>query len=222
MAELLPQLPGVLSELAQAAGGASEFHFTDIYAGKRAFENVSPSVRLALFRFMSAVFEYNRFPVFVQTMDPDTLRDLRSKFRWPEAFGPLRVSRHEDFALVFLLMRVRAYLQSLPLAGVAARVFVDEGRLKNGVAFGFPKLAPTFRDGLICFANSKVVLPLQLADFAAFVLNRWQLLRQKSSLTRLDKEFLAIVSPVSQCFENIERVSIQNLPNISKLKDGMH
>jgi hypothetical protein len=222
MGEVFAQFPRALSAVAELTHGASEFHFADVYAGRKAFEHVDLQIRLSLFRFMAWVFDHYRFPVFVQTIDPDTLPAIRAKAKWPDKFGLLRLSRHDDFALFLLLMRVLAYLQGLSLPNASARVFVDEGRLKNGVAFGFPKLAPTFRDGLICFADSKAVLPLQLADFAAFVLNRWQLLWVKQSLTDLDKELLSILSPVAACFQNTERVEIHNPAGISSLKEGVN
>ena len=222
MGEIFIQFPQALSELERITKGVSEFHFADIYAGRKAFKNVDLQIRLSLFRFMAYIFDHYRFPVFVQTLDPDGLREIKSKGHWPEQFGPLKLSRHDDFALLLLLLRVRDYLMKLSFPNTSARVFVDEGRFRNGVAFGVSKFAPLFRDGLICFADSKSVLPLQLADFAAFVLNKWQLLLAKPALTNLDKELITILSPVGERFQNIERIPIHDLSSISSLKEIMH
>lgn len=78
-----------------------------------------------------------------------------------------------------------------------ARVFVDEGYKKNGLALRLPFWESVFSDSLICFAKSSSVLPIQLADFAAFCLNRTQLLLGKPELNELDKELLRILTPVA-------------------------
>jgi hypothetical protein len=101
-------------------------------------------------------------------------------------------------------------------------VIVDEGRLKSGNAIILPGLAPTFYAGAILFASSRLVQPIQLADFAAYVLNRWQLLRVKDRLNDLDKTLLEILSPIVECFVNIDSVKVQNLPNITALRQGIN
>jgi hypothetical protein len=83
-------------------------------------------------------------------------------------------------------------------------------------------LAPTFCAGAILFASSRLVHPIQLADFAGFVMNRWQLLRVKDKLKDLDKTLLEIISPIAECFINIDSVRIHNLPSISSLRQGMN
>jgi hypothetical protein len=90
---------------------------------------------------------------------------------------------------------------------------VDEGRLASGKAIVIPGLAPTFCAGAILFASSRLVHPIQLADFAAFVMNRWQLLRVKDRLKDLDKTVLEIISPIAECFINIDSVQVHNLPS---------
>jgi hypothetical protein len=55
MPEVLDQLSRAIDEL-QRTTGASEFHFADIYAGRREFKHVHLQVRLALFHFMADLF----------------------------------------------------------------------------------------------------------------------------------------------------------------------
>ena len=69
-----------------------------------------------------------------------------------------------------------------------------------GILLLISGLAPTFVAGTVLFASSRLVHPIQLADFAAFIMNRWQLLRVKQRLSDLDKTFLEIISPVAECF----------------------
>src|SRR5262249_46662510 len=87
--------------------------------------------------------------------------------------------KQEDLALFFLLLRIKWYLEKEYAGGRQARVFVDEGFKKNGVAIRMPRFARQFADGLVCFARSDTILPIQLADFAAFALNRNQILLSK-------------------------------------------
>jgi hypothetical protein len=63
---------------------------------------------------------------------------------------------------------------------------------------------------------------IQLADFAAFALNRWQLLRVKEKLNEIDKTLLEILSPVAECFTNIETIRVHGFPNVTNLREGIH
>ena len=57
--EVLEQFPAALAGLSQFVHSA-EFHFGDIYAGRKEFRGVPLAVRLALFRFMAAIFRVYR------------------------------------------------------------------------------------------------------------------------------------------------------------------
>ncbi len=216
--EVMDQLPNALSLLKKLGIKDPEFHFTDIWAGKGEFKQLNLQQRLGIFRFMSHIFTTYRFRVLVQTFDPENAPDVQNRFAWPESLGPLKFSDHEDLALIFALLRVRMHLQSIGGGNATACVIVDEGRLASGSAITVPGLAPTFVAGAVLFANSRLVHSIQLADFAAFVMNRWQLLRVKEDISSLDRTFLEILSPVAECFINIDSVSIRKFPNIVNLR----
>jgi hypothetical protein len=171
---------------------------------------------------MAHIFATYRFTVLVQTFDPDNATDILNRAEWPDSFGSLKFSDDEDLALIFALLRVRVHLQSLLGGNATACVVVDEGRLSSGTAIVLPGLAPTFVAGAVFFASSRLVHPIQLADFAAFVMNRWQLLRVKENLSELDKTFLETVSPIGHCFVNIDVVPVHGWPNVTSLRDGMN
>lgn len=211
-AEVMDQVPGALSALRELGVHDPEFHFADIWAGKRQFQALTLPQRLGVFRFMAHIFETYRFSVLVQTFDPVNAADIRSRVKWPEKMGPLKCTDHEDLALIVLLMRVRLHLKSLAPGNATACVLIDEGRLPSGRSITLPGLAPTFVAGSILFASSRLVHPIQLADFAAFVLNRWQLLRVRNEVSELDKTFLEIVSPVASNFVNVEQMPIMLTP----------
>lgn len=210
IAEVWQQLPRAIAELKLQTGG-SEFHFTDIYQGRRAFKGVPLQQRLAVFRFMAFIFATHNFPVFVQTLDPNTLQDVRERVKLPERLGPFSFKKQEDLALFFLLIRVKWHLEQQYAENERpARVFVDEGFQNNGAAIVIPPLEAVFADGLVCFAQSNSILPLQLADFAAFCLNRSQLLLGRSELSELDKSFLRIIEPLAWNYQNIPRVLLDD------------
>ena len=221
-AEVMDQLPSALSFLQELGLKNPEFHFTEIWGGRGEYCKLDLQQRLSIFRFMVNIFSTYRFKVLVQTFDPDNAADINNRANWPDHFGPLQFSNHEDLALIFTLLRVHLHLKELDGGNATACVVVDEGRLPSGNAIVLTGLAPTFCAGAILFASSRLVHPIQLADFAAFVMNRWQLLRVKDSLSELDKTFLEIVSPIAECFVNIDAVSVHGFPNITSLRQGMH
>ncbi len=88
---------------------------------------------------------------------------------------------------------------------VKAHVFVDEGWKSNGVAIKIPIFEDVFNDGLVCFCRSSTILPIQLADFAAFALNRTQLVCGRNKRSPLDMHLLEILSKVANNYVNIEK-----------------
>lgn len=168
MGEVLQEFPRALGELKRVTG-ATEFHFGDIYAGRKEFakEKVGLQVRLSLFRFMAYIFKTYKLPILVQTFDPETLRDFRTRGNFPDMISAFDLRKPQDAALLLLLIRIKWYLQRAVIKA-KARVFVDEGFKKNGLALRLPFWESVFSDGLVCFAKSSAVLPIQLADFAAF------------------------------------------------------
>jgi hypothetical protein len=208
----------VLLEGARDCGSGVSFH--DIWAGKGEYKKLSLQARLGIFEFMAHIFATYSFPVVVQTFDPDNATGIQKGADWPTSFGPLRFDKHDDLALIFLLMRVRQHLAAIPGGSASACVVVDEGRLDSGRSIVLPGLAPRFVAGAVLFASSRIVHPIQLADFAAYTLNRWQLLRVKAKLSDLDKTLLRILSPVVQCFVNVDAIVIPGLDGLTNLSQG--
>lgn len=206
--EIWRQFPAALNELRSVLGG-KEFHFADIYMGRREFKEVERDVRMSLFRFMAHLFVAYRLPVIVQTLDPSSLSEWRELLSLPDDLGLFDFSNHEHLALFMLLVRVKLYLkQTFPEQDRRARVFVDEGFKKDGRGIVIEPLQPEVADGLVCFARSESVLPIQLADFAAFCLNRVQLLVFKPRLSWRDREFLELTSTFATNYQNLEHIHV--------------
>jgi len=207
IAEVMQQMPQALYELRRSVG-ADEFHFTEIYSGKKQFKNVDLQVRLGLFEFMAYIFSAYRFPVIVQTFDPETLADVRSRSRGqlPDSLPPFDFTKCEDLALFFLLLRLKWYMKETgTYPNIKARVFIDEGFKNNGICIRIPIFDDAFADGQICFAKSSSIYPIQLADFAAFSLNRVQLVGGRDQRSPLDTRLLEILSSVAFNYVNIEK-----------------
>jgi hypothetical protein len=148
-----------------------------------------------------------RVVTIVQTLDPISLGEIRNRGHFPDSIGPFNLTRPTDAALFFLLLQVKWHLEEQAEAA-PARVFVDEGYKQNGIALEIPTFRETFADGLVCFAKSSVIHPIQLADFAAFCMNRTQLLLAKEKISVLDQSLLGILSPIVWNYVNIEKRSI--------------
>lgn len=209
-ADVMNQMSRALNELRRTIG-ADEFHFTEIYSGTKQFKSVDLQVRLGLFGSMAHIFSEYKLPVIVQTFDPETLADVRarSKGQLPDSIPFFDFNDCGDLALFFLLLRLKWYMQDTESFGrVKARVFIDEGFKKNGIAMQIPTFQDVFADSQICFAKSSSVYPIQLADFAAFSLNRTQIIGGRESRSSLDLELLRILSPLAFNYINIKRKEI--------------
>jgi hypothetical protein len=153
---------------------------------------------------MAHIFSAYNFPILIQTLDPKSLANLRLRSPFPERLGPFNLRKAEDTALLLLILRVKWYLEENYIQKERrARLFVDEGFQRNGAAIRLPSLQEIFCDGLICFAQSNLILPIQLADFAAFCLNRTQLLVGRPTLNDLDRLFLQIIQPIAWNVQNV-------------------
>ena len=208
--EVMEQMPQALDELYNIVG-AKEFHFTDIYSGTKQFKDVDLQLRLSLFEFMAHIFSVYNFPIIVQTFDPETLADIRSRSKGqiPDSIPPFDLTQCNDSALFFLLLRVKCYMQeTTTFPNIKARVFIDEGFKKNGSAIPTPTCADAFADGQIYFAQSSSISPIQLADFAAFSLNRVQLIGGREQRNSLDSRLLEILSSIVFNYVNIEQKEV--------------
>ena len=207
MPEILHEFKGAIEELQQQFG-VDEFHFADIHSGRRQFKSVDIKTRLALFEFMASVITTNNIPVLVQTFDSETLAYTRSRapFDTLDPHPIFDFTRTADAALFFLLARVKWFMQQTPTyPEIKARVFIDEGFKKSGMAIKLPTFEKEFSDGLICFGQSSEIVPIQLADFAAFLLNRAQLIGGREQRKPHDNRIAQIASIIANNYVNLDK-----------------
>jgi len=191
---------------------ANELHFTDIYGGRGSFQNTSIEQRFELMDLMATIFEQFQLPILFQTSSPAFLLEIRSKFTLDQRIGFLNMSRHDHFALFFLLFRVRRFMleheqhfrRPLP-------VIIDEGLVKAGSSLKLPWWADVFEESQIMFRRSHECPFLQLADFAAFAVGRSQWLLGKGKLKPRDIKFMEIISA--------ERLCVIDMPTVAVIPD---
>jgi hypothetical protein len=185
--------------------GATEFHFSDIYQGINQFKNVSLQNRLAIFRdIVSFLTETINPAIFVQSADNEFLQEVSSQYTLPNFPSPLSMDRPRNFCFVILLCRIMDYIENTRSGTEQAIVCCDQGILQSGYYLRFPMKPGLIHDNTVYFFDSKEQRGIQLADFAAFVLNRQQLLFKKKKLNSLEKTFLLIVEPLAPLFKNVE------------------
>ena len=215
---ILTEFPNAISELRRATG-ATEFHFKDIFQGTRQFKGVAPNARIALFEFMAELFSIYKFPVLVQSLDSTDLSKLHSKGLLNRKLGQFDFNQRADVALLLLLHRVKEYLEKERTnLGVRARVFIDEGFKKTGTALKVPGFESVFLDSTVNFASSTAVLPLQLADFAAFSLNRVQMTVGKEILNDGEMKLLEILQKMQLNYINIEKRELIYMESDPKIR----
>jgi hypothetical protein len=187
--------------------GVSELHFTDIVSGKNEFRNVSVDTRLTLFELMSEIFRLYKFPIFVQTFDPSSLDNLRLRQQFPRNLGPFDFGKPADVSLLFLLIMLRKYVEkNRKDKTTKAHIFIDEGYKKSGLAISVPFWSDVFADGNIKFVSSSRVHLIQLADFAAFAINRQKMVLRNDKLSSIDQILMRLISNA--------RLNAQNIPGI--------
>jgi hypothetical protein len=188
--------------------GVNGCHFAEIYSGKGRYRKELPSeLRTVLFQFFADVIYVNELAIYVQTFDPET--HAKHVGRWPrlpKIASCFDMRRHEDAALWFLLVRVREHLlANRTVNDQRAMVFVDEGMKKPGTCVEIDVFHDVFLDGHLLFASSAVAPLLQLADFAAFCVNRTQLIIRKQKPSDFEVDFLRMIEPLAEQFKNCTR-----------------
>ena len=195
--------------------GAEEFHFADIYSGRKQFKGIELNYRLACFDYFSSLFAKHDLPIFVQSFEPSHLARMHAACEIPKKIGWMDMQKTEDAAFFFLMKHIQDHLVAKARKyGVPARVFVDEGRARQGVCMRWP-FEEIFADGLICFMNSSLCFPLQLADFAAFALTRNQWIMTKPIKTEIDMLFVALLSRLGGKFRNVTSFPVTDLMRIT-------
>ncbi|HTU21061.1 MAG TPA: DUF3800 domain-containing protein [Gemmataceae bacterium] len=184
--------------------GMSEYHFAEIWSGKGPFRAVPMDERLVIFQMFADILYIHELLIYIQTFDPETHGAAITG--WPELpkiAECFDLQCHEDAALWFLLVRVRDHILAERSSGhQRAMVVLDEGVRKSAYSVEIDILDDVFLDGLLLFASSSTAPLLQLADFAAFCLNRSQIIIRKEKRSDIEIALLRILEPLVPQYKN--------------------
>jgi hypothetical protein len=208
MATISTHLPETIDYVCLSLG-INELHFAEIYSGKGSLRDVPFEKRLDAFRVFARVFTVFRLPVIVQTFSPDNILDQKETLKgFGKVAGLFDLQDPSDLAFVMLLSRIGDFIaQNKEVFHKPALTFVDEGRFKSGLAVHLGQLLYFAHQSALFFASSKDCGLLQLADFAAFGINRMQWLLAKPDRTETDERLLEIL--IEADFQGIDMYHVQ-------------
>ena len=111
----------------------------------------------------------------------------------------------EDVALFILFQKIKLYFKGQQDHECCkAHVVIDEGWKKNGVALISEVLfGNEFDSSKVVFGSSHKIILLQLADFAAFVLNRMQIAGSKDKITKKESHLLQVIKPMIGLYNDV-------------------
>lgn len=203
--------------------GASEFHFSDIYQGKKEFKKINKEDRFRLFNMFADIFRNERFPVRVQTFseeDYDRVKINKSKSFNQDEFG---LNSYSDFALYHLLVLVNTFLkENVEKYPPPYEIIIDEGKKKAEQTQNFSSIFKEnelFQNKLF-YKSSKDTPLLQLVDFVAFSLNRCKILLQNNKKNKDDLWFLKMCE-YADFQSNLKRGKITVNDNTTELYDNL-
>lgn len=169
--------------------GAEELHFTEIYSGNGPWKSIDADRRAKIIDIMAALMSYFSFPIVHQTVSDDTLRDhvnLLQSLKGQRA-GEWALSDISHFGLLMLCSQVSRHIRSMKDSGpqdfdLPFPLYVDEGIMADGGERTLPNWGDVIEGPKARFRNSSDVVGIQLADFAAFVINRsqWAVVKRKA------------------------------------------
>lgn len=185
---------------------ANEFHFTDIYSGRKGFEGVDLKVRLDIFRIFAEIHKQAQYPMFIQTFTSDDI--LRNKIVLAgqevkmDNFDLKNVS---DLTLYFLLLRIKEFFEKNTQYSRPIEIIIDEGRQKKDTSQDCVLLEDMLLDNKIYYKSSTDEPLLQLIDFVAFTMNRVRWIMTNDKKGKVDIEFLRIAENANFNILNIKR-----------------
>jgi len=112
-------------------------------------------------------------------------------------------------ALLILLSKIEEFIRSnRQRDDDQAIVIVDEGIAGHRKAIQLTPQTEIFRRGRIYFGKSSVVHPIQLADFAAFVANRSQLILGRKQFKFMDAALLKTFSRIVENYQGWFKIDL--------------
>ncbi len=168
-----------------------EFHFVDIYSGKKDFKKLDLNKRLGIFKVFSGLYKRYNCPILIQSLtDDDVVRNRLTDIRKHKKYG-FDFSKNSHLCLWLLLVRIRheekfrAYLPNI-------EIFVDAGLRKPNSEQEISILNDFSKNSLITYKDSESDELMQFIDFIAFTLNRNRWILSNNSKKPLDRFILEL------------------------------
>lgn len=158
--------------------GVNELHFTEIYSGKGAWESVSPDKRAEIIHLMSSAMSALGLPVLHQTVTDFTMLDHQD-IPLNTRSGEWKLDDHSHLGLLMLCSQVSQHIRTMKQESpqdfeLPFPLYVDQGIMPAGGERALPNWQDVIEGPTALFRDSAAIAGLQLADFAAFVINRSQ------------------------------------------------
>lgn len=218
--EAQSQMLGCIDEL-KSMFKINEFHFTDIYSGTKDFKGINLETRLNIFRAFAEIHRITQFPMLIQTFtSDDILRNkivLEGKKVKADNFDLKNTS---DFALFFLLFRIKEFFKKNTHYSLPVEIIIDEGRQKKDTTQSCSLLNGILFNDKLYYKSSAEEPLLQLIDFVAFTMNRVRWIMTNNKKGTLDIEFLKIAARANFNILNIERGLVDTKSDFVKEYDS--
>ncbi|WP_152503419.1 hypothetical protein [Labrenzia sp. THAF82] len=160
---------------------AEELHFTEIWSGQGPWKSVMPGKRAEMMELMANLMKSFSLPIVHQTVSDSTLNDHPDIWRSLDSkrVGDWRLDDISHFGLLLLCSKTSKHLRTMKAASptdfnLPVPLYIDEGLMPAGGERELPNWSDVIEGPKANFRRSTELVGIQLADFAAFVINRVQ------------------------------------------------
>lgn len=161
---------------------ANEFHFKDVYNGKNEFKDIPLGVRLNIIEEFASFFKEYQFPIVCQSFSPDDYeRNNLEKGVDIQKIDDFNLNNYSDFSLYHLLLRIKSHITGLDVYPKPFEIIIDQDGKKVNVSRTVNLFGDDLLNRQIQYKSSEDEHLIQLADFAAFCLNRVKWIQQNNS-----------------------------------------
>ncbi|WP_368154047.1 DUF3800 domain-containing protein [Aeromonas sp. s9] len=189
--EVRTQMNGVLG-LFKDELKTTECHLTEIMNGQGEWAKIDSDMRLGIFSTFCEIFSHYKFTCLVQSWAPSYYARNNISLGKGAKYGALKLYEHSDMAMFMALIKAKHYLIDNDFKTPVSIIF-DEGRRKAGSEMVLPLLRGITKRASISFERSSGNPFLQIADFAAYCLNKSQLLAVKEKRSEIDDLILKCI-----------------------------
>ena len=179
--------------------GTVELHAYEIFQREGCWAQVPIEHLKAVIASVAEIFRIMKFPIVVQTLWKENESHKRlvkmgsdKELRFINRKFGIDLKSPKDAAFVLCIHRLKHYIED-KFPGTKWEVFADAGKKDPGRTILVPVRWSDSGLIRIYFEDSKICRLIQLADFAAYFLNRSQQIAHANSRTVYDEELLDIL-----------------------------